>query len=199
MNIRLFSRGPAVRAFWTVVVIGVWAAGGWSAELTPSMKKDAFKVKKELERIEVESLAGRKGPLKSVDFTETELNAWLAFRLDEEKEDVLQVLALKLFPENRVEGRAYVDLSRARLPLGFKPKFNLFFSARLLVESGAAKIEFTKLFLEGQQVSMLLLDLMITAASGLGKSDASAIKEWVLLPYGLKNLRIDTGRVRLYY
>jgi hypothetical protein len=199
MNFRRLGLGSAVRAFGVAVVIGVWAGGGWSAELPASMKQAAIKVQRELDRIEVENLAGRKGPLKTVDFTETEFNAWLAFRLDEEKEDVLRELALKLFPENRIEGKAFIDLSRARLPLGFKPKFNLYFSARILVQSGEAKIEFTQLFIEGQRVSMPLLDLMIATAAGLGKSDAAAIKEWVLLPYGLKNLRIDTSRVRLYY
>jgi len=197
--IRLFLRGATVRAFGVAVAIGVWSGGGWGAELPASMKKDALKVQKELGRIEVENLAGRTGPLKTIDFTETEFNAWLAFRLDEEKEDVLRELALKLLPENRIEGKAFIDLSRARLPLGFKPRFNLYFSARVLVQSGAAKIEFTQVFIEGQQVSMILLDLMIAAAAGLGKSDAAAIKEWVLLPYGLQNLRIDTGRVRLFY
>jgi hypothetical protein len=199
MNILRPFLKTAVRVFWTVAVIGAWPGAGAGAELTEAMKKDALKIQRELDRIEVGNLTGRKGAMKSVQFTEAELNAWLAYRIEDQKEDVLRELALKLFPDNRIEGKAFVDLSRARLPLGLKPKFNLYFAARVRVEAGAAKIEFERLFLDGQQVPIPLLDLMIAAAAGLGKSDAGAVKEWVPLPYGLKDLRSDAGRVRLYY
>jgi hypothetical protein len=175
------------------------ASLGTGAELPASVKRDALKVQKELDRIEAENLRGKTGPVKSVMFTETELNAWVAYRLDEQKEDVLRELVLKLFADNRVEGKAFVDLSKSHLPLGLKPRMNLYFSGRVIVQAGAAKVEFEKLFIESQQVSMILLDLMIAISSGLGKSDAGSIKDWIILPYGLKDLRGEPGRVHLYY
>jgi len=163
------------------------------------MRRDALKVQKELDRIEADHFPGKTGPMKSIQITETELNAWMAYRLEEQKEDVLRELVLKLFADNRIEGKAFVDLSKAHLPLGLKPRMNLYFSARVIVQAGAAKVEFEKLFIEGQPVSMILLDLMITVSSELGKSDAGSIKDWIVLPYGLKDLRGEPGRVRLYY
>ena len=185
-----------LRIFLSAVGLLAVAAG---AQLAPSVLRDALKVQKELDRIEAEGLRGRTGPVKSAVFTEAELNAWVARRIEEQNEDVLRELVLKLFAGSRVEGKAFIDLSKADLPLGLKPRMNLFFSGRVIVRDGAAKVEFDRLFIEGQQVPIVLLDLIIAASAALGKSDAGSIKDWVALPYGLKDLRGEPGRVRLYY
>jgi hypothetical protein len=98
------------RTLWTWSV-GVLASilltavtSGTGTELPAAVKRDALKVQNELDRIEAENLRGKPGPMKSVQITETELNAWVAYRLDEQKEDVLRELVLKLFADNRIEG-----------------------------------------------------------------------------------------------
>jgi hypothetical protein len=182
-------------------VTGAAAAGPQTPgnPLTAAMRKDAARIQDQLDRIAAEHAAGLKHPPRTVTFTEKELNAWIAALIEANREDVLRELALKLFADNRVEGKAFIDLSRASLPLGLKPKMTLFFAARVIVREGAARIEFERLFLEGQVIPIAVLEVMIAVASGLGKSDAALIKDWVALPDGLKDLRSRPGLVEITY
>ena len=163
------------------------------------MIKDAARIQAELDRIREIHADGIARPMRSVAFTERELNSWLAVLLEADRDDVLRELALKLFDDNRVEGRAFVDLSGASLPLGFKPRLNIFFAGQVIVRDAAAKIDLDKLFLEGQAIPVVLLDAIIAAAAAWGKSDAGSIKDWVALPPGLKDLRGRKGGLILYY
>jgi hypothetical protein len=162
-------------------------------------RDQALKVLKALDRIQAESLAAPSRSLRRSDFTESDFNAYIAYRLDEEKEDVLKELRLKLLGENRVEGMALVDLSRQKIPAFIKPRMSLYFEGHLVVQGGKARFDFRKLFLEGQEIPLLVLDALIDIAVRLGKSDAGDILKWVDLPYGIKNLRTRAGGVSLYY
>jgi len=163
------------------------------------MKKDAARIQAELDRIREQRADRISGPMRSVAFTERELNSWLAVLLEANRDDVLRELALKLFDDNRVEGKAFVDMSGASLPLGLKPRMNIFFAGQVIVRDGAAKIDIDKLFLEGQAIPIVLMDVIIAAAAAWGKSDAGSINDWVALPSGLKDLRSRKGSVILYY
>ncbi|MCX6565560.1 MAG: hypothetical protein NTW38_03920 [Candidatus Aminicenantes bacterium] len=201
MDIQRRKRISGHRAAWALAVVLAAgpvgpAAGG---ELTAEMKKDASRIQAELDRIKKKYEDGITGPMRSVAFTERELNSWLAVLLESNRDDALRELVLKLFDDNRIEGKAFVDLSGASLPLGLKPRMNIFFAAQVTVVDGAAKIDINKLFLEGQVIPIVLLDTIIAAASALRKSDARSIKDWVALPPGLKDLRGRQGSVVLYY
>ncbi len=163
------------------------------------MRKDAARVQDLLDRIAADHTAGAKHPPRTVTLTEAELNAWIAAVIEANREDVLRELVLKLFDRNRVEGKTFLDLGRLSLPLGLKPKATLYFAARVIVRDGAARIEFEKLYLEGQAIPIAVLDLIIAAASSLGKSDAGLIKDWVALPDGIKDLRSRPGLVDIVY
>jgi len=169
------------------------------AEPQASVREQALKVLKALDRIQAESLTSRKPSLRRSDFSEGECNAYVAFRIEEEKEDVLKELRIKLFGENRVEGKAVVDLRRQNLPSFIKPRMNLFFEGLLLIRDGKARFDFRKIYLEGQEVPLLLLDIVIDIASRMGKTDAASIRAWVDLPYGIKDLRTRQGGLSLYY
>jgi len=170
-----------------------------AAELPASMRKDAEKVLRALDKIQAESLTKKTGGLKRADFTEAELNAYIAYRIDAEKEEVMRELILKLFPENRIEGKASLDLSGARLPLGLKPKMNLYFEGRVVTAGGAVRLDFQKLFIEDRAMPMMLLDLIILAAAAVGKSEAVGINDWYELPYGLKEIKTSAQKLSLYY
>ena len=169
------------------------------AEPQASVREQALKVLKALDRIQAESLTSRKLSLRRSDFSEGECNAYVAFRIEEEKEDILKELKLKLFGENRVEGKAVIDLRRQSLPSFIKPQLNLYFEGLLLVRDGKSRFDFRKLYLEGQEVPLLLLDIVIDIASRMGKTDAASIRAWVDLPYGIKDLRTRQGGLSLYY
>jgi hypothetical protein len=162
-------------------------------------REAALRVVQALDRIEAEAASGRTGGTARATITEAELNAFLAYRIEEEGSPILRELALHLFAENRVEGKAFIDLSGAKLSFGLEPRFNLYFEARLLVENGYGRLDFQKLFIEGQAMPLLLLEMMIAAASSLGQKDAASLREWVELPYGLRGVKTEPGRVILVY
>jgi hypothetical protein len=182
----------------------VWALGlaivlPVSAQISPAVKKDAERVLRALDRIEAESLTKKDGALKRSDFSEAELNAYIAYRIEAEKEGALRDLVLKLFSGNKVEGKAFVDLSGARLPLGLKPRMHLYFAGRVVTRGGAVRLEFESLFVEDRSMPLMLLDMIILAAAAIGKSEATSVNDWYELPYGIKEIKTSSQRLSLYY
>jgi len=172
------------------------APGG---ELQAAARKQALKVLKALDSIQAESLSSKSPALRRSDFSEEEFNAYVAYRIDEEKEDVLRDLKLKLFGGNRVEGMAIIDLRRQNLPSFIKPRMNFYFEGVLVIQDGKGRFDFRKLFLEGQEVPVIVLDMIIDIAARMGKSDAASIRAWADLPYGIKDLKTREGGISLFY
>jgi len=170
-----------------------------AAEEQASVHDQAQRVLKALDRIQAESLAAPSRVLRKSDFAESEFNAYIAFRLEEEKEDVLKELKIKLLGENKVEGMALIDLTGRKIPSFIKSRMSLYFEGQLVVQDGKARFDFRKLFLEGQEIPILVLDTLIDIAVRLGKTDAASIRQWVDLPYGIKDLKTRGGGISLYY
>ncbi len=170
-----------------------------AAEAQASVHDQAQRVLKALDRIQAESLAAPSRVLRKSDFAENEFNAYIAYRLEEEKEDVLKELKIKLLGENRVEGMALIDLTGRKIPSFIKSRMSLYFEGQLVVQDGKARFDFRKLFLEGQEIPILVLDTLIDIAVRLGKTDAASIRQWVDLPYGIKDLKTRGGGISLYY
>jgi hypothetical protein len=172
------------------------AAGG---EPQAAVREQALKVLKALDAIQAESLTSNSPALRRSDFSEGEFNAYVAYRIEDAKEDVLRDLQLKLHADNRVEGMAVVDLRKQNLPSFIKPRMSLFFEGVLDVRDGKARFDFRKLFLEGQEVPLLVLDVILDIAGRMGKSDAASVRTWVDLPYGIKDLKTREGGISLFY
>jgi hypothetical protein len=183
------------RLFAALLAVALTAAAAVGA----GAQDQAQNVLKALDRIQAESLAAPSRVLRRSDFAESDFNAYIAYRLDEEKEDVLKELKLKLLGENRVEGMALVDLSGQRIPSFIKPRMSLYFEGLLIVQEGKARFDFRKLFLEGREIPLVVLDTLIDIAVRLGKTDAESIRKWVDLPYGIKDLKTRAGGISLYY
>jgi hypothetical protein len=181
---------------WAIGFVASWPSFG---QVSAAVRKDAERVLRALDRIEAESLMKKGGALKRADFTEDELNAYIAYRIEAEREEVLRELVLKLFAGNRIEGKAFVDLSGARLPFGLKPRMNLYFEGTVVTQEGAVRIQFEKLFVEDQPMPLMLFDMIILAAAAIGKSEAVSINDWYELPYGIKEIKTVPQKVSLYY
>ena len=169
------------------------------AQLTDAVRREGEKVIESLRRIEAAGRARRSGSVRRAEFSEGEFNAYIATRIGTERETMLKELAVRLFAENRIEARALIDLSGERLPGGLKPRMPLFFEAAVLSGDGRIKVELQKLFLDGQSVPIPLFDAIIAFAAKIGKSDPGSFKDWYDLPYGLKSLRTEPGRLLVYY
>lgn len=169
------------------------------SQISGAARQEALKVIRFLEKIESEDILKRPGPIKRENFSESELNSYVAYRIETEKEDVMKELRLKLFEKNRVEGRMFIDLSGQKLPPVLKPQMNVYFEGVLTAQNGQARFDFQKLFVEGQQVPVVLLDLIIFIAAQLGKSEPGSINDWYELPPGIKDIRTGLGRISVYY
>ena len=174
-------------------------APGRPVQLTDGARRDALKIIRALESIEAESAAKTARSPRRMDFTEDEFNAYIAYRIEAEKSDVMKELRLKLFDRNRVEGMVVVDLRGQNLPSFLKPQMTFYFEGVVTTDQGRAKLDFQKLFLEGQSIPVALLDLVIYLAAKLSKSEPSSINDWYELPLGIKELRTDAGRVSVIY
>jgi len=163
------------------------------------VRQEALRVSGLIEKIQEETLNRRTTGLRTVAVTESELNSYIAYRIENEQEEVMRQLSLKLFEDNRVEGKLSLDLRGQRLPFFIRPELNFYFEGRLDSKEGKARLEIKRLFLEEQQVQPAVLDLAISIAAELSHSRASSLEDWYDLPYGIKSLETQRGRLIVTY
>ncbi|MCJ7679155.1 MAG: hypothetical protein MUP70_00375 [Candidatus Aminicenantes bacterium] len=167
------------------------------AQVPYSLEK-AQKVLKIIDAVLSEQQEGRIRTSKAV-VTEDELNAYIAYRIDVEREEVMKELQLKIFADNRLEGKVAIDLRGQNLPFSLKPKMAIFFSADLEIKDASVRLHMKEIFLEGQKIEPALLDLIIAIGARLSNDTASSIGDWYYLPYGIKDLRTEQGKAVFYF
>jgi hypothetical protein len=169
------------------------------AELAPQVKEDARKVLEILDRIQNDQGPASGRPLRTVVVSEQELNAYIAYRIETEREEIMKELRLKLLPGNRVEGKIFIDLSGRKVPWFLKPQMNVYFAGTLETEGPKARVRFESLFLGKQRIQTALLDLIIYAVSQVEKTEAVSIEDWYDLPYGIRKMETRTGELVVSY
>ncbi|MCX6561377.1 MAG: hypothetical protein NTZ26_12790 [Candidatus Aminicenantes bacterium] len=172
------------------------AASGFGQDPPAVNKAEAHRLSAALARLEK---AEPSPSLRPMEFSESELNAYIARRLEESREDVLRDLRLKLYSDNRIEGWLELDFSGHRIPPWIKKRMNLYFAGSIEVRDGSVRFGFKKLFLEKEPMPLLMLDMIIFIASGLGKTDAKGIDDWHNLPLGIRDVKTGPGRFTLWY
>ena len=176
------------------------AAGGQDASrLTPEQRSDAAIVLQVIEKIRAESAAVPAGGPRSVAISERELNAYIAHRIEADKEEILTDLRLKLFAENRIEGLAVIDLRNRKLPAFIKPVMNIVFAGVIESRPGEARIRFESLYLEQQRIQTSFVDFVIAAVSELDGTEPIRLDDWYALPYGISGLETQRGRLVAAY
>lgn len=161
--------------------------------------QEAQKVLKAIDKIVDEQFRKDKDSLKKIIITESELNSYIAYRIETEKEEIMKELSLKLFKANRIEGKIFIDLTGQKIPKFLRPRMVFYFGGELIVKESQAKLDFKELYLEGQPIQPLILDLIIYIASKLENTEASSINDWYELPYGIKNIETQKGKAIFYY
>jgi hypothetical protein len=160
---------------------------------------EAEKVLKTIERIQLESDKRSSSSERSVVLTESEINSYIAYRIESEKEEVMRVLQLRIFDQNRLEGKAVIDLSGKKIPPFLKSRMTLLFSADLFIEGAKARLEFRDLFLEEQKIQPFILDAVISLAARFSGGEPVNLREGVELPYGIKDIKTGKGLAAFYY
>jgi len=169
------------------------------AELGPQAKEDARKVLEIIDRIEKDQDPASERPLRTVVVSERELNAYIAYRIETEREEIMKELSLKLLPENRVEGKIFIDLSGRKIPFFLKPQMNVYFAGMLETEGSKARIRVESLFLEEQRIKPAFLDLIIRAISKIENTEPVSIEDWYDLPYGIRKMEARLGELVVSY
>jgi len=180
-----------------------WAAlailSAAAVEVTPAERLAALKINRFLVQVEANALLKKTARPGRMDFTEDEFNGYIAGRIEAEKEPVMKELKLKLFEGNRIEGKVFIDLRGHNIPAVLKSTMNLYFEGVFATNGGQVRLDFKKLYLDGQRIPLVVLDVIIYAAAKLGKADAGSIHDWYALPLGVKDLKTTAGRVSVYF
>lgn len=159
----------------------------------------ALKVIKLIDRIQLEQLEKGSDDTRKVEVTESELNSYIAYRIEVEKEDIMRELELKLFDDNKIEGKIFIDLEGQNLPKILRPQMTFYMGGRLEVEKGKVRLDLEDLFLENQRIQPAVLDLVIFIGSKIQGTESFGMSDWWELPYGIKNIKTEKGRAFFYY
>ena len=135
----------------------------------------------------------------SAEVTEAELNAYIAYRLAQEKEPVCSSLTVNLLDHNHIRGKIRFDAQRLNLGtlLGENLDFN--FKGVFLTRDGAARIDLISLQFNGQHVDPQVLDFVIHTAALVYRTESSGIGDWYELPKGIKRIDVKKANAVLYY
>jgi len=160
---------------------------------------EAIKVLNAIEEIEREQSRADKKILKEMVITESEFNSYVAYRIENEKSETLKELSFKFFKRNKIEGKIFIDLKGQKAPKFLKPRMTLYFGGRLEVKDGLARFNMKDLFLEGQRIQVRVIDLVLYIQAKIENREASSIKDWYEIPYGIKDIKVHRGKAVFYY
>ena len=76
---------------------------------------------------------------------------------------------------------------------------NLFFAAKLKIQNDKVRLVEREMFLEGQRIHPMVIDIIIEIASRMQNEESSSMGDWYDLPYGIKNIRTQQGKAMFYF
>jgi hypothetical protein len=193
MNFRHdFSKN--VTFFILILFFPVFASG-----IQDYSRQEAQKVLRVISDIERESSRKTDDSLENISITESELNSYIAYRIEVEKAKVMKELRIKLFKKNRVEGKILIDLRGQEIPRFLRPQMNLYFGGKLEVKGGLVRLILKDLFLEDQRIDPKVLDFIIALAAKVENYKVWSIYDWFGLPYGIKDVQIQSHKAVFFY
>lgn len=160
---------------------------------------EAQKVLQAIEKIQAETLQPWDGPLREILITESEFNSYIAYRIESEREEIMTELRLKLLNGNKIEGKIHADLRGQKIPRFIRPEMDFYFAAGLQVMNGRARLDLKQLFLEDEPIQPIVLDLIMAISARLSNQEATSLKDWYELPYGIKDIKTQNGTAIFYY
>jgi len=152
-----------------------------------------------IEQLEQDLLKNNQRKLQSVTVPESELNSYFAYRIEAEKEDIMKQLHLKIFKNNKIEGKIQIDLRGQKIPDYLRPEMNIYFAGRVEANNGKGRILMKKLFLEDQPIQPQVLDAIIFIASKLQNSEPTSLYDWYELPFGIKDIKTKKKQAIFFY
>ena len=183
-----------MKKLWPILLLSLLCHGFQDFSI-----QKASKVFDLIDKILLEQREKNDDDIRSVNVTENELNAYVAYRIMAEKEEILTELRFKLLDRNKLEVKAVVDLRGQNLPKYLKPEMTFYFGGILETKKGNVRLKLKDLFLENQRIQPMVLDLVIYIASKLQHTEPTGIEDWYELPFGIKDIKIQRGYATFYY
>jgi len=162
-------------------------------------QQDVDKVLKVIEKVERETAGQTKRPMKKISITESELNSYIAYRIEKKNEKFMKELRIKLFRKNKVEGMVLVDLRGERVPSFLRPQMSLYFGGKLEARDGLVRFILKDLFLEEQRIEPKVLDFIIAFAAKIENYEVWSINDWWELPHGIKDIETENHKAVFFY
>jgi hypothetical protein len=179
----------------SLILSAVFLAG----ELPPETRARALKVIADLEKLEDGQARSSSYSPKSYAVSEIDLNAWISYRLATEMEKFVSSCEIRLQAGNRAEGKLVIDLSGTPASVLLPSRADLFFSASAESKDGKIKITMESLFLGAQRLSPGFIDTVIAVVAALEGEKATSLQDWYPLPYGIRRLESQPGRLICHY
>jgi hypothetical protein len=169
------------------------------AQLAPEVRDRALKVIAALEKLEKEHGRPSSRSAASATVSESDLNAWIAYRIATEMEKFVRSCELRLQPGNKAQGKLVLDLSGTPASAILPARPELYFSAKAETKEGKIRITMEELFLGSQRLSPAFIDTVISIVAGLEGKPATSLSDWYPLPYGIQRLESQADRLVCYY
>jgi hypothetical protein len=160
--------------------------------------KNALKVKHILRTIERHSPRSGSKDL-SAEVSKIELNDYIAYRLTNEKQDLINKLEVDLLANNYVQGKMRFNAQQLNLDILFGKVLDFDFEGTLHSRNGAARLDLAALRLNGQPVKPQVLDMVLRAAALYYGTEFGSVADWHELPKGTKRLVVHKNKAVLYY
>jgi len=194
------SPGKTAAFFCSLTFVGICSARLVSAQTNSVYSKaEAEKVVRAIEKIEAEVSSEPSSPGRSVALTESELNSYIAYCIEIGGEEIMKELRIKILDQNRLEGKAGIDLSGKDIPSFLKPKMTLYFSGDLIVRDSIARMEFIELYIDEQRIMPFILDGVISLVARFSGDEPVDLRRGFELPYGIRDIRTQKGTAVFYY
>ena len=169
------------------------------SQLAPEVRARALKIIADLEKLERGQDRPSSGSAAGYPVSESDLNAWIAYRMATEMDKYVRSCELQLRPGNKAEGKLVLDLSATPVSALLPARPELYFSARAETKDGKIRITMDDLFLGTQRLSPGFIDTVIAFVAGLEGQKATSLGDWYPLPYGIRRLESQAGRLICYY
>ena len=165
---------------------------------TDHVTREALKVERLLQTIERQSSRSDARGLSAI-VTESELNAYIAYRLVQEKSAYIDSLDVDLQPNNHVQGNISLDAQGLSLDAIIGEYLNFHVKGILVARDGAARLDLISVQLNGRPVKPQVLDFVLDTAARYGGADPGRSEGWYELPKGIKRIAVRQDQAILYY
>jgi hypothetical protein len=198
---------PAALAVLAAVALAAMAPAA-PAEVPPEVRAKAAGIFAALDDIRTGFVRSRlagpgaAGPApgsRRLTFSEAELNAYAACRLEDEGDPYVKAILLKLLDGDRIEGRIAIDLGKPQASGLVPQKQDLLFAARVETQDGKIRINMDTLYLGTQAISPAFVDVIIGVVAKLQGLEPTSLKDWYDLPRGVLRLESRPGQVVVIY